>query len=91
MKHNGFTFPYENKDVFVETEHKNVTRKLCMDICRKMQIPDGRWQEVKYFLRPATLEVRTLSNGRQMYEIAGDNFGGRGSFTDDGLTIVIRL
>ena len=36
-------------------------------------------------------EVHALSNGRQYYEIHGDGFGGKGSFVDDGNTIIIRL
>lgn len=46
---------------------------------------------ILYCIRKAECEIRTLSNGKQYYEISGDNFGGYGTFVDDGKTIVIKL
>lgn len=89
----GFTFPYGKRDVFVETHRVNKTEKLASKILRKMMLPDNpdTRKEVLYWLRKAECEVRTLSNGRQYYEIHGEGFGGKGSFVDDGMTIIIRL
>lgn len=94
----GFTFPYGNKDVFVETELVNRTNFLASKIIRAMvnagydigDHPDIR-RELLYYLKKANCEIKTLSNGRQYYEIHGDGFGGRGSFVDDGNTIIIHL
>lgn len=87
----GFTFPYGDKDVFVITDKKNKTKKLAKQICWKMEIPDGRADELLYWLQKAECEIHTLNNGKQYYEIHGDGFGGRGSFVDDGNTIIIKL
>ena len=94
----GFTFPLGRRDVFVETSRKNKTEALASLILRKLvnkgyDIPDSYdvRKEVLYYLRKATCEIRTLPDGRSYYEIAGENFGGRGSWLDDGNTIIIRL
>ena len=89
----GFTFVLGNKDVFVETEKKNKTEKLASEILRKLLLPDNpdTRKELLYWLQKAECEVRTLSNGKQYYEIHGDHFGGRGSFVDDGETVIIKL
>lgn len=87
----GFTFPLGNKDVFVVTEAKRKTRTLARQILRKMMLPDGRADELLYWLQKAECDIKTLSNGKQYYEIHGDGFGGKGSFVDDGNTIIITL
>ena len=87
----GFTFPLGNKDVFVVTEAKRKTRTLARQILRKMMLPDGRADELLYWLQKAECDIKTLSNGKQYYEIHGDGFGGKGSFVDDGNTIIVTL
>lgn len=87
----GYTFPLGNKDVFVVTEAKRKTRTLARQILRKMMLPDGRADELLYWLQKAECDIKTLSNGKQYYEIHGDGFGGKGSFVDDGNTIIITL
>ena len=94
----GFTFPLGRRDVFVETTRKNKTEALASQIIRKLlnegfDIPDNHdvRKEVLHYLRKATCEIRTLPNGRSYYEIAGENFGGRGSWLDDGNTIIVKL
>ena len=89
----GFTFPYGRKDVFVETTCKNKTKKLAQKILAKMDLPDNpaTVSDLLYYLTKATCEIRSLNNGRKYYEIAGDGFCGKGSFTDDGMTIIIKL
>ena len=90
---NGFTFPFGNKDVFVKTSLKNKTEGLARKILIKMRLPENpdTRKEILYWLRKATCEIKTLSNGRKYYEIAGEKFGGRGSFIDDGKTIIVEL
>ena len=94
----GFTFLYGKKDIFVQTELKNKTNNLAEKIIRGMvnagyDIPDNPIirKEILYFLQRAECDIHTLSNGNQYYEIHGENFGGRGSFINDGLTIIIKL
>lgn len=89
----GFTFPLGRKDVFIETEYKNKTEVLASKILRKLEKPDNPSirKEVLHCLQKAECEIKTLSNGRQYYEIHGENFGGKGSFVDDGNTIIIHI
>ena len=87
----GFTFPLGRKDVFVETEYKNKTENLASKILRKLQLPDNpsTRKEVLRYLQKAECEIKGTT--RKYYEIHGENFGGKGSFVDDGNTIIIKL
>lgn len=94
----GFTFPLGRKDVFVETERKNKTESLASMILKELvnidyDIPDNpsTRKEVLRCLQKAECEIHKLPNGREYYEIHGDSFGGKGSFVDDGMTIIIHL
>lgn len=89
----GFTFMLKGKDVFVETSYVNKTENLASKILTKMLLPDNpdTRKELLYWLQKAECEIKTLSNGKQMYDIHGDNFGGKGSFVDDGKTVIIKL
>ena len=42
----------------------------------------------KYKIKRAKCEIRQLVNGRKYAEISGSNFGGYGSFLDDGSTYI---
>lgn len=87
----GFTFTYGKKDVFVETEYKNKTENLASKILRKMLLPDNpdTRKEVLHYLQKAECDIK--GNVKKYYEIHGDGFGGKGSFIDDGNTIIIKL
>lgn len=94
----GFTFTLGHKDIFVETELKNKTESFASKIFRKLvnlgyDIPDNpnTRKDLLYWIQPAECEIRTLSNGNQYYNIHGKNFGGKGSFVDDGNTVIIKL
>ena len=95
----GFTLYAKGKDVFIETSYSRKTKELVKKIIKamngtgKFDIPDNTAgiDAVMYNLLKAECEILILSNGRQYYEIHGDGFGGRGSFTDDGSTIIIKL
>lgn len=89
----GFVFPYKNKDVFVKTDRKNKTDKLAEKILLKMCIPcnPDTKKQLLWYLKKANCEIKTLSNGRKMFDIYGENFGGYGSFIDDGNTIIIEI
>ena len=89
----GFTFPLGSKDVFVETDKIRKTKALAKAILRKIGKPDnaGYIDALLWNIRKAECDIHTLSDGRQYYEIHGDGFGGRGSFVDDGNTVIIKL
>lgn len=92
----GFTLTAKGKDYFFVTDYKNKTKSLAKKIIRSLNgtgefdIPDNASgiDAILWNLRKAECEIHTLSNGNQYYEIHGDGFGGRGSFVDDGKTVI---
>ncbi len=86
----GFTLWFGNKDYFLVTERKNVTDKLAEIVLDEIGVRFCREsvEEIKRRLRPAECEIVTCTVG-DYYEIHGDGFGGKGSFVDDGNTIII--
>lgn len=95
----GFTLFLKRKDYFFVTDYKNKTKTLAKKVIYSLNgtgdfdIPDNAAgiDEILYNLQKAECEIRTLSNGKQMYDIHGDGFGGRGSFVDDGMTVIINI
>ena len=99
-KAEGFTFWLGNVDYFVLTSRKNKTRGLAEEILAKMGVTkenvlESTWnkdvQILLWRLRKATCKVVVLSDKRPYYEIAGDSFGGLGSYVDDGKTVIINI
>ena len=92
----GFTLTAKGKDYFFATDLKNKTKSLAKKIICSLNgtgefdIPDNASgiDEILWNLQKAECEIRTLSNGKQYYDIHGDDFGGRGSFVDDGKTVI---
>lgn len=87
----GFTLYANGKDYFFITDKVRKTDRLARKICRALQYPDAPSvvDAIIHHLQPATLEVKGVK--RKYYEIAGNGFGGKGSFVDDGKTVVIEL
>jgi len=70
----GFTFPYGQKTVFVETTRERKTKSLAANILREMKLPDGRVDELLYWLQKAECELKQLPNGCKWYSMRGKNF-----------------
>ena len=70
----GFTFPYGSKTVFVKTTRERKTKSLAANILREMQLPDGRVDELLYWLQKAECELKQLPNGYKWYSMRGKNF-----------------
>ena len=89
----GFTFFYNSIDYFIETEQKNKTEKFIKSVCKALnkEPTENNIKFLMFRLQKANCEIKTLSNGRQYYDIYGDNFGGRGSFINDGFTKIIKI
>lgn len=95
----GFTLYAKGKDYFFVTNLKNKTKSLAKKVIRflngtgEFDISDNAYgiDVILWSLQKAECEICTLPNGNQYYEIHGDGFGGRGSFVDDGKTIVLTL
>lgn len=93
---NGFYLFFRGVDYFLVTDKKNRTDALTIEFLNKIQnhlnafynIDCKTVERYKKAIKPANCEIRTLSNGRQYYEISGENFGGCGSFVDDGKTVI---
>ena len=81
------------KDIFVKTSYKNKSEQLARKILRKMLLPENpdTVKEILYWLQKAKCDIITLSNGRQMYDIYGANWGGKGSWVDDGMTVIVEI
>ena len=73
-KMEGFTFPYGQKTVFVETPRKYRTEGLAVSILREMKLPVSKVYEVLYRLERADCEVKQLSNGTDWYSMSGKKF-----------------
>lgn len=88
----GFTFYYHGKDYFYETEKTRRTEALAREILQGFSFPDNVANRTILLLKleRAECELKTLGNGKQMWDIHGDGFGGHGSFVDDGRTVVLR-
>lgn len=71
----GFTFPYGKKTVFVKTARERKTKSLAANILREMKLPDGRADELLYWLQKAECELKELPNGKEWYSLSGKNFG----------------
>jgi hypothetical protein len=93
----GFTFLFRNKDYFVVTEQKNKTNKLAEKVLPLIgcSATDGNIQALLFRLTKAQCEIKTCENSdrkvNKYYEISGENFAGRGSWVDDGATVIINL
>ena len=70
----GFEFPYGTKTVFVKTTREKKTKNLARKILQKMLLPDGRVEELLYWLRKANCEIRTTESGMEFYSISGKGF-----------------
>lgn len=95
----GFTLYAKGKDYFFETEKIRKTKSLAKEVIRALNgtgdfdIPDNASgiDAVLWAIEKANCEIRTTESGRQYYEIFGEGFGGKGSFVDDGKTVIIKL
>ena len=93
----GFHFYLRGKDYFVETSQVKKTAKLAEKILPMIScgVTEGNIQALLYKMNKATCEIRTYPNvdrkEKRCYEIAGENFGGCGSWLDDGETIILKL
>lgn len=95
----GFTLFLKRKDYFFVTDYKNKTKTLAKKVIYSLNgtgdfdIPDNASgiDYILWNLQKAECEIRTLPNGKQMYDIHGDGFGGRGSFVGDGKTVIINI
>lgn len=78
----GFTFPYGTKTVFVETTRERRNKSLAANILREMKLPDGRADELLYWLQKAECELKQLPNGANWYSLIGKGFSEFGPIED---------
>lgn len=94
---NGFYIHVYGKDCFMVTNAKNKTKRLALDFINKIQNKINRFSEIdentlkiiQNKISAAHCEIKTTKDNRQYYNIFGENFGGYGSFVDDGETIIV--
>ena len=92
----GFTFYLRGKDYFVVTSYVNKTKNLARKILPEIgaSITDGNVDYLLYLMQKAKCEIKTCNTDRKenrYYDISGENFGGKGSWINDGETIIIYL
>jgi len=87
MKKQGFYLRAYGFDCFMESDKKNVTNDLAMNFLNKIQnklnrfynIDDVTIKQAKQAMRRATMELKTIQNGKfaglQYIDIYGENFG----------------
>lgn len=91
----GFAFAVRGKDFFVVTDQKRKTSAFAGAVLAAMNasgevVRDAEAERAALvqMMRPAVLEVKQSKCG-EYYDIHGENFGGWGSFVDDGKTVVL--
>ena len=92
----GFTFFLRGKDYFVETSQVKRTKTLARKILPEIgaSITEGNIDCLLNMMKPAICEIKTCNTDRKenrYYDIYGENFGGVGSWLNDGETIIIKL
>lgn len=86
----GFHFFLCGKDYFVETQQTRKTTAFALKILPLIgcSVTEGNAKALIYRMRPAVCEIKEI-NGRKCYDIHGENFGGCGSWADDGETVIL--
>jgi hypothetical protein len=90
----GFHFFLNGKDYFVETSHTRKTQNLARKILPMIGASDteGNAKCLQNRMQKAKCEIKkSMCADRYYYEISGDGFGGYGSWTDDGETIILKM
>lgn len=80
----GFTFQFEGKTVFIETERERKTRSLARNILNRLEKPDAP-SGIDLVLRrvqKAECELKTFENGVDWYFIKGKRFAESGPLED---------
>lgn len=92
-KYDGWFFVCRRRDTFIITDRKAKTKSFLSKICRELSLPDNEsvHDSLRWNLRKGTIRIVQLSNGRQYYEMSGDNWGGCGNFLDTKKDIVIEI
>lgn len=88
-----YIFIYNGLEVFIETQQKNKTRAFAKKVIAELKM-DETEKLIQLFLwrlEQAVCEIREMRDGRQYYDIHGRNFGGCGTFVDDGHTKIIKI
>lgn len=86
-KYYGFYMRIGQRDIFLKTNYKIKSKALLSEICHELMIPNNPdiFRELKYYLRPATFEIKYLGNGKRIIDIVGDGFN-YGDFLDKNVT-----
>lgn len=100
----GYYLYVWNKEYFFVTDYERKTNKLIERIIKSLnaRFNDENIKYLKNNLLKAKCEIKELEypedfgenkagSKRKYYNIYGENFGGYGSFLDDGQTIIINL
>ena len=90
---NGYTFYFNHKDYFVITNRAKKTIKLFLDVLKQIGLPCTT-NNARYLMEKSQKAICTLimlPDGVLYYDIRGNDFGGLGSFYDDGNTVILSV
>lgn len=100
----GYYLYTRGKEYFFVTDYERKTNKLIERIIKSLNVSlnDENVNYLKHNLLKAKCEIKEVyypedfggnkvGSKRKYYDIYGENFGGYGSFLDDGQTIIINL
>lgn len=93
-EYEGFTFYLSGKDYYIITNRDRKTEKMCIQVLEKLghkEISKDLIDDLRYRMKPATMQIKSLENGRSYYDIHGDGFGGNGGFLDENKTVVMTI
>lgn len=89
----GYTFSLNHKYYFVVTKREKKTIKLFLDVLKQIGLP-CTVNNARYLVKKSQKAVCTLimlPDGVLYYDIRGNDFGGLGSFYDDGNTVILSV
>lgn len=84
----GYTFYLQGKDYFVETGCSKKTKSLLAKVSQKIGVQPA--PGALLWLQEHMVKAQCKDMGTY-WEISGKDFGGYGSFKNDGKTVIITL
>ena len=95
---NGYLLTLGSVDFFICTNAEYKTKRLIIDFLNTIQNHLNIYQEItqnhiEYYknkIHKATIEIKSISNGRKYYDISGSDFGGVGDFIDLNKTVLFE-
>ena len=94
----GFYMMFNGKDYFMVSDKKNITDDIACRFIDKIEVDLNKKifkspENINFFktrISKAVCEVKKIKSGRKYYDIHGKDFGGFGTWEDDGMTVIFE-